>query len=60
MKEGKPMSESLLDEIFQALQGSGLAVSFDGDHKSCFLFVANGESQLIISSADVEPCDQED
>jgi hypothetical protein len=54
------MPESLLDEIFQALQGSGLEVSFDGDNKSCSLFVANGESQLIISSADVELYEKED
>ncbi|NJM67661.1 MAG: hypothetical protein HC851_19305 [Acaryochloris sp. RU_4_1] len=54
------MPEELLDQIYQALQKSGLEVSFDGDHKSSSLLIANGESQLIISSADVEPCEVEE
>ncbi|NJM67807.1 MAG: hypothetical protein HC851_20135 [Acaryochloris sp. RU_4_1] len=54
------MPENLLDQIFQALQATSLVVSFDGDHKSSSLFVGNGESQIIISSADVEPYEGED
>ncbi|NJM67872.1 MAG: hypothetical protein HC851_20480 [Acaryochloris sp. RU_4_1] len=53
------MPEELLDQIYQALQATSLKVSFDGDHKSSSLFVGNGESQLIISSMDVEPYEQE-
>jgi hypothetical protein len=54
------MPEDLLDRIYQALQGSGLEVSFDGDPKSSSLYVSNGTSQIILSSIDVEPYEQED